>query len=480
MPVTGQGFSRACALLEAGYARRSPELRELAGQSPASFLNLSRCLLRDCRDTGGARQVLSMLAARGWLAPLIRSVAARDPGLAGGMAHLGLSVYPALERELASGETAPPVSAGGADPEFMQELLAVIETALSLLPSPSAAARSLDARSRATLARIYSQLAVARQDLDVLLADPEPRVRANAVEALWNLDTEPALDRLAAAARDPHHRVAANGLVGLSLAGDERAVEGLAAMAASDDPAARLAAIWAMGRTGDTRFAVFLKDWRQRNRHDTAALRGSLAALVRLRQAEALATARPARLAVVSCRAAAGEWIVEAAVRAPEGGPPAIRGGHLQPWLGESPVWSYRASYEPAPEPACAFCLLPPGAAREEFERAWVRARGECRAGITFDLSPGGPPVTHAVRFHGAAPESLPPELPAAVRQIAAGPWSSAAPEECLGDLAAALQGLWVIRFAAPPPGGGELTLRLRSAFWAAGPAAAPPPEPLH
>lgn len=478
MPEAEERFARVCQFFNAGLALRPQGLRELADQSPSAFLNLSRMLLNDCRDTAGVRQVLSMLASRGWLAPMIRDVARADPGLAGGISHLGMSVYPALERELSSPE--PPPAAVG-DPAFAQDLIAAIEVALSLLPAPTSVVKPLDARSRATLARLYSKLAVAQDYLSQLLRDPEPRVRANAVEALWHMPVEHTLERLLEAARDPHHRVAANGLVGLSLAGDERALSGLVDMAEQGEGLARLAAIWAMGRTGDARCTPFLKQWRTRHRNDTEALRGSLAALVRLRQAEALCTSRPADLAVLSARTSGERFVVEALVRCPDGEKPDAGGGHVQPWLGEQPVWKYQAVFEPVSSLARVLCLLPSGASKEEVERRWAAVKGECPAEVSFGDGAGAAAWTHVVLLgEGARLNDERAHMAQSARVYSLTGQRAQDSAGMVEALAAVLRGVWVIRL--PDPGRdtvASLTLRLRSPGWAAGPVSAAPAADL-
>jgi hypothetical protein len=91
------------------------------------------------------------------------------------------------------------------------------------------------------------------------LLDSDPRVRANAVEALWGLDHEAAVDLFRRAARDPAGRVAANAWYGLYQAGRVESMSGLVRMAAEDDASRQASAAWAMGQTGDPRFIPTLR-----------------------------------------------------------------------------------------------------------------------------------------------------------------------------------------------------------------------------
>lgn len=84
--------------------------------------------------------------------------------------------------------------------------------------------------------------------------DPDPRVRANAIEALWGRRDEEALQIIGKAVADKHHRVAGNALYGLYAAGDITSLRQIARMVESEDPAWQLAGAWLVGKTADPRF----------------------------------------------------------------------------------------------------------------------------------------------------------------------------------------------------------------------------------
>lgn len=87
-----------------------------------------------------------------------------------------------------------------------------------------------------------------------LLKDIDPRVRANAVQALWGMTDPESLQLLVEASRDEHHRVAANALLGRYMAGDIGAVQGLLRLVREAEMTRQLAGVWAIGETGDPRF----------------------------------------------------------------------------------------------------------------------------------------------------------------------------------------------------------------------------------
>ena len=88
--------------------------------------------------------------------------------------------------------------------------------------------------------------------------DGDARVQASAVEAMWDMPADRARPLLMAAAKSPNNRVAANALVGLYHHGDMSALPCLLDMAQHPEPSFRLSAIWAMGKTADSRFVPFL------------------------------------------------------------------------------------------------------------------------------------------------------------------------------------------------------------------------------
>jgi hypothetical protein len=449
-------------------------LRDLADSSPSLFLDWAKVALRNCNDTAESRQLLSMLTTRGWLPGLIREVAEEDPGLAGGIVQLGQAMHPGLERELSlSGNAGPGERTARPGPGIPAACLETIQKLLALLPARQPAS-ALSPRSRARLAQICGSLFRLQPLWESLLSDEDARVRATAVEALWAQAPPPSPersdwnDRLWTMAQDPAHRVSVNALVALSLAGDERALSGLVRKAEAGEGAARLAAFWGMGRSGDVRFHVFIRQWRLKFRNDMASLRGSLAALVRLRQAELLSRARNGRLRVLSSRVIEGQIRIEAV--APGAGPD-LRGGHLQPWVGDTPVWNYQATIESPGPPCRVLFITAPGEARREWEQRWANVQGDSRCEAYFDPEAGPGDWTHIVLLgDDAEPGPALAEVGPETRVYRLGGRRASDSAETFQDLAEALRAVWVLRMPLPPPEAGPLTLRLRSPRWLAGP----------
>lgn len=90
------------------------------------------------------------------------------------------------------------------------------------------------------------------------LLEPDSRVRANSVEALWGLESREACEMFRRALADPDNRVAGNGAVGLYQAGETDSVPAMVGMLSHSDPRFRATAVWAMGQTEDPRFLPYL------------------------------------------------------------------------------------------------------------------------------------------------------------------------------------------------------------------------------
>ncbi|MEP7363789.1 MAG: hypothetical protein ABI972_11080 [Acidobacteriota bacterium] len=87
------------------------------------------------------------------------------------------------------------------------------------------------------------------------LKDPDARVRANAIESLWNSEMPDAEVVFREALLDAHHRVTTTALVGLWLLGkQDESAERLFTLCESNAAPTRAAVAWAMGELADRRF----------------------------------------------------------------------------------------------------------------------------------------------------------------------------------------------------------------------------------
>jgi hypothetical protein len=114
--------------------------------------------------------------------------------------------------------------------------------------------KHLEGRVRSKLTLMVGRLTRDPHWLRQQLEDENPRVRANAIEGLWDVRAEGLEELLRSALHDPHHRVAANAALALHKIGDVSAAVSLCAMLRHSDSMFRRAALWAIGQTCDPRF----------------------------------------------------------------------------------------------------------------------------------------------------------------------------------------------------------------------------------
>jgi hypothetical protein len=84
----------------------------------------------------------------------------------------------------------------------------------------------------------------------------DPQARANAIEAIWGLNSPSAHALLEDCVRDSSNRVAANALVGLHMLGKPGIVEQVAEMVTASAPGFRSTAAWTMGQIGAPEFVA--------------------------------------------------------------------------------------------------------------------------------------------------------------------------------------------------------------------------------
>jgi HEAT repeat protein len=112
---------------------------------------------------------------------------------------------------------------------------------------------------RSKAVKILSCLHVNVAFIEKQLGSKDARVRANAVEALWGVNTPTSRQLLERAANDPHQRVMANGLLGLSHLGIPGITRRIVQAAKTNSPELRRALAWLMGQTEGEQFEEELK-----------------------------------------------------------------------------------------------------------------------------------------------------------------------------------------------------------------------------
>jgi HEAT repeat protein len=134
------------------------------------------------------------------------------------------------------------------------EVLAAIADGSRILPVLIQVLRQPDPRLRSKAALLVGRTNKSAQWVEQFLWEPDARVRANSVEALWGEETGPVRAVFLAAMKDRNNRVLGNALLGLHRLGDASAIRSILQMATHAAPAFRATAAWTMGQTGDPRF----------------------------------------------------------------------------------------------------------------------------------------------------------------------------------------------------------------------------------
>jgi hypothetical protein len=192
------------------------------------------------------------------------------------------------------------------------------------------------------------------------LEDSDPRIRANAIEGLWGVDTEEARELLEALVHDSNNRVAGNAILGLYRLGDSSMIPELMSLARHESAMFRATAAWVMGESGDPRFTEVLAALM---RDPNAILRKrAFAALGSIRSAIAKLPSAPCRMAAqfADCDAAKGARRLSLAVVADgKGMAPDLLPTHILLWEDGQMVTSYRVTERALPETNSVVFIVP-------------------------------------------------------------------------------------------------------------------------
>jgi HEAT repeat protein len=164
-----------------------------------------------------------------------------------------------------------------ADPQFLAKFLKEVEPltltphllrALSmapvtadsaLLPWLKKLAQHIDDRVRSRAVKLLCEIRPNKAQVERQMLDENPRVRANAIEALWHTKTAEAKDLFKAALADSNHRVVGNALVGLYLQGSPDAFVKMGELCERPEVAVRRAMAWCLGFIQDQRAVPLLQ-----------------------------------------------------------------------------------------------------------------------------------------------------------------------------------------------------------------------------
>jgi hypothetical protein len=242
--------------------RAASVIRWFSENVPELLINVGIELLLDSEDTAGGRylsvQLIKLPAffkvmTDPWQYTVPQSVK---------LARRLLSVDRTLDIKLARCLPARNGSAGactleGPNAQRALEILDEISVGRRVVPVLNHLIRhpdvSISSKSTLLVGKRVQNLTWARR---LLNDDIDPRVRANAIEAFWGIDSKPALQLFRASLKDPHNRVVGNSMMGLHLAGDSEVPRIVEQFASDYKPEFRMTTAWVMGKIGDPAYAT--------------------------------------------------------------------------------------------------------------------------------------------------------------------------------------------------------------------------------
>ena len=214
-------------------------------------------ILKTQSETRGAQYLVALLLANDYvLRVLCDASLSREQAIAVGRAAVRLDSMAdiKLARRLAEGAETGVDLVSPAEAVRLLEVLGDISPGTRLLPSLVRLLRHNDPNLRSKVVLLVGRANKSARWTSQCLSDPDSRIRANAVEGLWGVDSDSARKLLQNAASDWNNRVAGNALLGLYRLGDSSTIPEILGMAGHESVLFRSTAAWVMGESEDPRF----------------------------------------------------------------------------------------------------------------------------------------------------------------------------------------------------------------------------------
>ena len=223
---------------EADAATSRQQIRDLLDNDRDLFYATSIEILKSTADSRGAQYLVALLVSNGMLLQaLCNPELSREEALSLGRAarRVDPMVDVALARSLADsavGDSAIHV----ADPAKLMDILCEIADPGRIMPSLMRMMRHPNPYLRSKAVKMIGRGSKSTKWVMGRLSESDPRVRANAIESLWGVDTPEARTLLKFAASDANNRVAGNALLGLYHLGEASVLSDVVNLAAPRIP----------------------------------------------------------------------------------------------------------------------------------------------------------------------------------------------------------------------------------------------------
>lgn len=231
-------------------------LRNLLSEDRQAFYTAALGTLREQTDTPAHHALARLLAEKDLLTEALCDPALFPREQAIEIARVAAQTVPILDTKLA--RRLPDLDASNA--ERVLAILDVIAEGPRVAPMLRYLLRDANPRLRSKAALLVGRANRNPDWLEQQMREAEPRVRANAIQALWGVNAPGVRSQFCLAVNDANLRVAVNALVGLYKLGDISCLAWLRELASRPGAPERASAAWAMGETGDPRFLPVLHE----------------------------------------------------------------------------------------------------------------------------------------------------------------------------------------------------------------------------
>ena len=277
-PVALAGGAAPVTVLVEAFERdpaaAGKQLRTLMTVSPEAFRAGALEALKSPSGGRGYRFLVTQLVVNNLLLDCLaaRSLTAAE---AAELARVAVRVDPKLDillaKRIAEEAASPSGRYSDSDLARLLEVLEQIAGGLRAVPALGPLLNHGNPRIRSKAALLVGRASQSAALAARQLVSADPRVRANAVEALWRAEGAHCRVVFLNAARDFNGRVAGNAALGLYFLGDAAGVRALLEMAGRPSPDFRSTAAWCMGASEDPRFLAPLEGLAARGGGQSAA-----------------------------------------------------------------------------------------------------------------------------------------------------------------------------------------------------------------
>jgi HEAT repeat protein len=236
-------------------------IREILDNTREVFFATALEIVKSAPDTRGGQFLLALMASNGMLLEALC-----DPALSSEqalqLAHAAKRADPLVDTLLARGLADSAVGSGPvviSNPARMMEILCEIADPTRVTSSLMRLLRHPNPYLRSKAVKMIGRGNRSVKWVQGRLKESDPRIRANAVESLWGVETQDARALLNFALNDGNNRVVGNALLGLYHLGDPSALAEINKLAQHSSVAFRSTAAWVMSETADPRFSDALR-----------------------------------------------------------------------------------------------------------------------------------------------------------------------------------------------------------------------------